>query len=81
MVHKECVIEAGTHHAPYWVDRISGITLCDRHKHQFDKEYPIEHYDWIPAEKVVLGSLGLRPMPRKKKKKTNPNQLTLFEEE
>lgn len=37
MIDFRCDVEVGTHPEPFWIDKKSNLTVCSRHKEQYDE--------------------------------------------
>lgn len=44
----KCVVEVGRHPGPFWKERNSGITVCSRHRSQYEERADeFGPFDWV----------------------------------
>lgn len=51
MKHPDCCVEVGTHTGPFWINGEGTMTVCDRHRRQFnEREAEFGMFGWQPYE-------------------------------
>lgn len=60
-IEPQCVVEVGTHEAPYWRAKISpDMIVCDRHKKQYetDERYAAMLWEPFSISNIFEGGYG-----------------------
>ena len=49
---EQCVIEVGhpTDRTATWRDKNTDMTVCDRHRHQYDERPDLGPFSWVPID-------------------------------
>jgi hypothetical protein len=51
MKDPRCKVPVGIHPGPFWINRIDGLAVCDRHRRQFEERTDeFGPFDWAPQD-------------------------------
>ena len=57
-----CDVKVGVHPGPYWVERIKGTKVCDRHRSHFEeRSYEFGPFVWVRAKGADRGDHDAAP--------------------